>query len=216
MTGNCYLTPKKIEFSLNLHGTNKNEMSSSIDTIGIALDTSGSMNSILSNVCMETIGILETYNPKEVVFCQFSNKIECSRLTMEESIEKIKNVNANGSTAMFDGVTTMLHELISIASTGKKNVLAVIVSDGLENSSVEFRKQDLINAKTDLRELVGDDCIREICISTTLQEARTLQISTPGLRRDCSAKATRDPVSIRNAFRSMSHPMSTQKTLFDD
>lgn len=177
-------------------------MEQSFKTIGIALDTSGSMSSILSDVIEETIGILDKFQPEMVVFCQFSNSFQCETIELPVAKERLRNAKASGSTAMYDGVTTMLLELISFA-TDDPNVLAVVVTDGLENSSSRYRKSDLLESKQKIRELSGDDCIREICISTSMAEAAALQNVTPGLRPASSSRATRDRNSIREAFSTM-------------
>lgn len=178
-------------------------MSSSIDVIGIALDLSGSMTSILSDVVEEALGILDKFEPQSVVFCEFSTKYHCETMTLKEAKQKLKAVRAAGSTAMYDGVTTMIRELLPIATKGK-NILAIVVTDGLENASIVFNRNDLIDAKTKLREVAGEDSIREICISETVSQARTLLHSTPGLRPSSSSTATRDRHSIRKAFETMS------------
>ena len=177
-------------------------MSTTVDTIGIAIDTSGSMHSILKDVCTEAIGIIEKYEPQTVVLCNFSTRFNCSTMTVTEAINKIKSVYSSGSTAMYDGVTTMLHELIPLASEHKK-VMAVIITDGIENSSVLFNRNQLVDAKNQLRQIAGSDSIREICISSTIENASNLQNMTPGLSRPHSSGATRDRNSIRNAFRTI-------------
>ena len=175
------------------------KMNQSFKTIGIALDTSGSMSSILSDVIEETIGILNKFQPEMVIFCKFSSSFECETIEFAEAKERLRNANASGSTAMYDGVTTMLLKLISFA-TDDPNVLAVVVTDGLENSSSRYRKTDLLESKQRIRELCGEDCIREICISTSMEQAAALQNGTPGLRPASSSRATRDRNSIREAF----------------
>lgn len=176
---------------------------SSIEVIGIALDLSGSMTSILSDVVEETIGLLDKFEPQSVIFCEFSTKFHCETMTLTEAKQKLRAVKAAGSTAMYDGVTTMLGELLPIATEGK-NVLAIVVTDGLENASILFDRNDLVEAKTKLRDAAGENSIREICISETATQATTLLHSTPGLRPASSSTATRDRHAIRKAFRTMS------------
>lgn len=172
--------------------------------VGIALDTSGSMNSILEDVTGETIKLLDELKPEEVVFCTFSSKISCDTFHLEDAKEKLVNAEAEGFTAMYDGVTTMLREMIKLSSDTNFEIVAIIVTDGFENASVEYTKKDLEDAKKKLREVTGnDDCIQEICISSTLEEATSLRDSTPGLLPARSAIATRDTTSISVAFDSI-------------
>lgn len=173
-----------------------------IDVVGIALDVSGSMFSILSHVSQEIINLLDKFKPKKVVFCSFSDTVSCEILDVVSVKEKIKKCVADGRTAMFDGVTTMLKEMIQLASQGN-NVLAVVVTDGMENASVLYKEEDVEDVKKKLRELVGNECIQEICISSTLDEASTLRNSIPGLLRDSSSTASRDTTSISDAFQTV-------------
>jgi hypothetical protein len=174
-----------------------------MDVIGIALDVSGSMTSILSNVVEETIGILDKFEPESVIFCEFSTRFHCETMRRDDAKQKLNEVKAGGSTAMYDGVTTMVRELHPIAMEGK-NILAIVVTDGFENSSIIYDRNDLIEAKAKLREIAGEDSIREICISETVTQASKLLHSTPGLRPASSRTATRDCYSIREAFKTMS------------
>lgn len=190
----------------NTHNNN-NESSTEfkVDAIGLALDSSGSMEGILEMVISEGIGVLTTMNPEEVVFTEFSNTFTCETMNIEGATLRMRASRADGGTAMYDGVTTMLKELIKLALTGKK-VIAIIITDGMENSSVKYTKKDLELSKARLRELAGDNSIREICIGSNLQQANGLMMATPGLYRNSSAPATRNLRSISNAFRIASCP----------
>lgn len=190
------------------HDINNNNESSTeftVDVVGLALDSSGSMEGILEMVISEGIGVLTTMNPDEVVFTEFSNTFTCETMNIEGATLRMKASRADGSTAMYDGVTTMLKELIKLALTGKK-VIAIIITDGMENSSKKYTKYDLELSKARLRELAGDNSIREICIGSNLQQAKGLMMATPGLYRNSSAPATRNLRSISNAFRIASCP----------
>ena len=124
-------------------------------------------------------------------------------------------VKAQGGTAMYDGVTTMLKEIINISLQGKK-VMVLIITDGMENSSTIFTKKDLEESKTKLRELVGEDCIREICIGNNLEEANRLMKLTPGLKRESSVPVTRDIKSISSVMRSISNPTPQTNPLLEE
>ena len=173
-----------------------------MDVVGIALDVSGSMYSILSHVSQEILDLLDKFKPNKVIFCSFSDTVSCETLDLLSAMEKIKKCVADGRTAMYDGVTTMLNEMIEFASKGN-NVLALVVTDGLENASVLYNKEDVEDGKKKLRELVGNECIQEICISSTLEEASTLRNSIPGLLRGSSSTASRETTSITNAFQTV-------------
>ena len=175
-----------------------------IDVLGIGLDTSGSMAGILSTVVDEGKGAIDALNPDQVVFCEFSSTFECYTTDIEKSKIRMDQVTASGGTAMYDGVTTMMRELIKLSLQGKK-VIALVITDGMENSSVKYTNKDLEIAKERLRELSGSDCIREICIGSNLTEANNLMNHTPGLSRETSAPATRNLKSISCAIRSMSN-----------
>lgn len=184
---------------------NNKETEFSVDVVGIGLDSSGSMNGILEMVVNEGVGVLNAMKPKEVVFCQFSSTFECSKTNLVDAELKMKSARADGGTAMYDGVTTMLKELIKSALKGQK-VIAIIITDGYENSSIQFTKKDLQDAKQRLREIAGNESIREICIASDLSEANGLMYATPGLVRETSAPATRNLKSITKAFRVASCP----------
>ena len=184
---------------------NKKETEFSVDVVGIGLDSSGSMDGILEMVVNEGVGVLNAMKPKEVVFCKFSSTFECSTTNLEDAELRMKAARANGGTAMYDGVTTMLRELIKSALKGQK-VIAIIITDGYENSSVQFTKKDLEDAKKSLREIAGEESIREICIASNMSQANGLMNATPGLVRETSAPATRNLRSITRAFRVASCP----------
>jgi len=205
---------EKIVETDKLKDSVKVEEKQSIDVLGIGLDTSGSMAGILSTVVNEGMGVVDALNPEQVVFCEFSSHFECYTLDKEKSKERMNQVTANGGTAMYDGVTTMLKELVKLSLQGKK-VMALIITDGLENSSVKFTKENLEETKIKLRELAGNDCIREICIGSNLVEANRLMQLTPGLNRQTSAPVTRDLRSISKAIRSMSNQSAPVTSNFE-
>jgi len=191
------------EFIKDTH--NNKETDFLVDVVGIGLDSSRSMNGILEMVVNEGVGVLNAMKPKEVVFCQFSSTFECSKTNLAEAELRMKAARADGGTAMNDGVTTMLRELINSALKGHK-VIAIIITDGYENSSIHFTRQDLQDAKQRLREIAGEESIREICIASDLNQANGLMFATPGLVRETSAPATRNLSSITKAFRVASCP----------
>ena len=177
-----------------------------VDVVGLGLDTSGSMTGILKIVSHEAIEFLQSFQPKRVIFCEFSSNIRSNNMDLKTGVTCLSDMNdldANGQTAMYDGVTSMLHQLINLARDGEK-VMAIVVTDGYENASVKFTRDDLENAKNTLREIAGADCIREICISHSMSEANALLNATPGLSRDSSSSATRNRESIHHAFQSTS------------
>jgi hypothetical protein len=161
------------------------------------------MQEILPSVCKETIHLLDEVKPEKVIFSTFSDIVTCKAYNFGSAKKKIEAARANGMTAMYDGVTTMLLELIKLSRKGHP-VLAIVVTDGMENSSCLFDKGDLVEAKNTLRSLAGEDCIREICISKSIEAAANLQDCTPGLRKACSQTAVRSSDSIRNAFQRIS------------
>ena len=180
-----------------------------VDVVGIGLDTSGSMSGILKIVSHEAMEFLQSFQPEKVIFCQFASEITCTNMDLvsaQKCLLDMTDLNANGRTAMFDGVTSMLHELIQFAKEGKK-VVAIVVTDGYENASVRFTRNDLENAKDTLRRMAGSDSIREICISNNIQEANALLNATPGLSRDHSSSATREKSSIHAAFQKTNTPV---------
>ena len=193
----------------------KEDNNSSIDVLGVGLDTSGSMAGILETVVDEGKGVIDALNPEKIVFCEFSSHFECYSLNKEKAKERMDQVKAQGGTAMYDGVTTMLKEIINISLQGKK-VMVLIITDGMENSSTIFTKKDLEESKTKLRELVGEDCIREICIGNNLEEANRLMKLTPGLKRESSVPVTRDIKSISSVIRSISNPTPKSNSILEE
>ena len=67
-------------------------------------------------------------------------------MTVTEAINKIKSVYSSGSTAMYDGVTTMLRELIPLASEYKK-LWQLLSQMELKLTSVLFNRNQLVDAK---------------------------------------------------------------------
>lgn len=167
--------------------------------VGVALDVSFSMEDILPCVCNETLELVQSVNPEKIVFCTFSDDVHCETFHVDELKTKIRSVRPIGMTAMYDGVTTMLHQLMEFAKSGH-GVLAVVVTDGFENASVLYTQKDLIKAKDDLRRIAGKDSIREICIGENLKAATVLRNSTPGLEISNSQTALRNSRSISGAF----------------
>ena len=194
------------QYSKDINSSNQIE-EKHVEVLGVGLDTSGSMKGILKTVVDEGKGVIDALNPEKIVFCEFSSHFECYTSDKEKAKERMDLVEASGGTAMYDGVTTMLKELIEISAQGKK-VMVLIITDGYENSSIKYTKKDLEDSKTKLREIAGDDCIREICIGFNLQEANTLMKLTPGLSRDTSIPVSRDPKLLSTAIRSMSNPIA--------
>lgn len=197
------------------NNSSKKQEEHKVEVLGIGLDTSGSMNGILKTVVDEGKGVIDALNPESIVFCEFSSNFECYSLNKEKAKERMDQVIAQGGTAMYDGVTTMLKELIKKSLDGKK-VMVLIITDGYENASIKFTKKDLEESKSKLRELAGDDCIREICIGYNLEEANRLMKSTPGLNRDTSATTSRDPRLLSSVIRSLSNPTAPSNQVLDD
>jgi Mg-chelatase subunit ChlD len=120
--------------------------SSGFYKIVIVLDESGSMSNIRSDMIKSMNDIITEQQqvedrPATFTFVKFNNKI--NRVIENQPLESIKNLtsedyNPNGPTALYDAIGDTIDWF-----RNEKNVLMVIVTDGNENSSRSYNKQEV-------------------------------------------------------------------------
>lgn len=115
--------------------------------IVIVLDESGSMENVrydmiksINDLIREQKQIKE--RPSSFTFVKFNNKI--NRVIKNKSLEEIdflskNDYNPTGTTALYDAIGDTITWFNS-----EKNVLMIIVTDGQENASIEFSRNQVL------------------------------------------------------------------------
>jgi len=127
--------------------------------VTIILDRSGSMNQIKSDVIIEFNRFLDEFNSEKSRFSliQFNNKVES--LFFNHKVNTIKYLNdknyiPSGTTALFDAIGETLNHKIQFLEAKKKprKVIIAIITDGFENSSVEYSQESIRDLITTCKE----------------------------------------------------------------
>jgi len=125
----------------------------------IILDRSGSMNQIKSDVITEFNRFLDEFSSEKSRFSliQFNHKVES--VFVNQKVNAInylndKNYIPSGTTALFDAIGETLNHKIQFLEAKKKprKVIIAIITDGIENSSIEYSQETIRDLITSCKE----------------------------------------------------------------
>jgi len=125
----------------------------------IILDRSGSMNQIKSDVIIEFNRFLNEFNSEKSRFSliQFNNEVES--VFVNQKVNAInylndKNYIPSGTTALYDAIGETLNQKIQFLEAKKKprKVIIAIITDGIENSSIEYSQETIRDLITSCKE----------------------------------------------------------------
>jgi hypothetical protein len=151
--------PKKIDEDLEKEALNSRKKPTEIVFI---LDESGSMwhlkNSTISsfNEMLESQKNLDSKFPAYLTTVVFSNNMK--KICDHKAIYEVENMTSenykpNGCTALMDTLGKTINEMSEINKDNDKNVIFIIITDGYENASREFKREDIkkmIEAKREM------------------------------------------------------------------
>ena len=151
--------PKKIDEDLEKEALNSRKKPTEIVFI---LDESGSMwhlkNSTISsfNEMLESQKNLDSKFPAYLTTVVFSNNMK--KICDHKEIHEVENMTSenykpNGCTALMDTLGKTINEMSEINKDNDKNVIFIIITDGYENASREFKREDIkkmIEAKREM------------------------------------------------------------------
>ena len=151
--------PQKTDKDLEKEALNDRKKPTEIVFI---LDESGSMwhlkKSTISsfNEMLESQKNLDTEFPAYLTTVVFSDNMKkiCDHKEIHE-VENMtsENYNPNGCTALMDTLGKTINEMSEINKDNDKNVIFIIITDGYENASREFKREDIkkmIKAKREM------------------------------------------------------------------
>lgn len=151
--------PQKTDKDLEKEALNDRKKPTEIVFI---LDESGSMrhlkDSTISsfNEMLESQKNLDTKFPAYLTTVVFSDNMKkiCDHKEIHE-VENMtsENYNPNGCTALMDTLGKTINEMSEINKDNDKNVIFIIITDGYENASREFKREDIkkmIKAKREM------------------------------------------------------------------
>ena len=151
--------PQKTDKDLEKEALNDRKKPTEIVFI---LDESGSMwhlkKSTISsfNEMLESQKNLDTKFPAYLTTVVFSDNMKkiCDHKEIHE-VENMtsENYNPNGCTALMDTLGKTINEMSEINKDNDKNVIFIIITDGYENASREFKREDIkkmIEAKREM------------------------------------------------------------------
>ena len=151
--------PQKTDKDLEKEALNDRKKPTEIVFI---LDESGSMrhlkDSTISsfNEMLESQKNLDTEFPAYLTTVVFSDNMKkiCDHKEIHE-VENMtsENYNPNGCTALMDTLGKTINEMSEINKDNDKNVIFIIITDGYENASREFKREDIkkmIKAKREM------------------------------------------------------------------
>ena len=151
--------PKKTDEDLEKEALNNRKKPTEIVFI---LDESGSMrhlkDSTISsfNEMLESQKNLDTEFPAYLTTVVFSDNMKkiCDHKEIHE-VENMtsENYNPNGCTALMDTLGKTINEMSEINKDNDKNVIFIIITDGYENASRKFKREDIkkmIEAKREM------------------------------------------------------------------
>ena len=151
--------PQKTDKDLEKEALNDRKKPTEIVFI---LDESGSMrhlkDSTISsfNEMLESQKNLDTKFPAYLTTVVFSDNMKkiCDHKEIHE-VENMtsENYNPNGCTALMDTLGKTINEMSEINKDNDKNVIFIIITDGYENASREFKREDIkkmIEAKREM------------------------------------------------------------------
>jgi hypothetical protein len=125
----------------------------------IILDRSGSMNQIKSDVIFEFNRFLDEFNSEKSRFSliQFNNKVESVFVNQKVNTSNYlndKNFIPSGTTALFDAIGETLNHKIQFLEAKKnpRKVIIAIITDGIENSSIEYSQEVIRDLITTCKE----------------------------------------------------------------
>ena len=127
--------------------------------ITIILDRSGSMNQIKSDVIFEFNRFLDEFSSEKSRFSliQFNDKVES--VYVNQKVNTVNYLNdrnyiPSGTTALFDAIGKTLNQKIQFLQAKKKprKVIIAIITDGLENSSIEYSQEIIRDLITTCKE----------------------------------------------------------------
>jgi len=125
----------------------------------IILDRSGSMNQIKSDVITEFNRFLDEFSSEKSRFSliQFNHKVES--VYVNQKVNTVNYLNdrnyiPSGTTALFDAIGETLNQKIQFLQAKKKprKVIIAIITDGLENSSIEYSQEIIRDLITTCKE----------------------------------------------------------------
>lgn len=125
----------------------------------IILDRSGSMNQIKSDVIIEFNRFRDEFSSGKSRFSliQFNHKVES--VYVNQKVNTVNYLNdrnyiPSGTTALFDAIGETLNQKIQFLQGKKKprKVIIAIITDGLENSSVEYYQESIRDLITTCKE----------------------------------------------------------------
>jgi len=151
--------PKKIDEDLEKEALNNRKKPTEIVFI---LDESGSMwhlkKSTISsfNEMLESQKNLDTEFPAYLTTVVFSDNMK--KICDHKEIQEVENMTSenykpNGCTALMDTLGKTINEMSEINKDNDKNVIFIIITDGYENASREFKREDInkmIKAKREM------------------------------------------------------------------
>ena len=127
--------------------------------VTIILDRSGSMNQIKSDVIIEFNRFLDEFNSEKSRFSliQFNHKVESvygNQKVNTVNYLNDRNYNPSGTTALFDAIGETLNQKIQFLQAKKKprKVIIAIITDGIENSSIEYSRETIRDLITTCKE----------------------------------------------------------------
>lgn len=178
-------------------------MENIIKTLLIIFDKSGSMG-LLINECMQSLNNLYKEQKESGEFNStlifFSDKIEYAHKNLKGSdIPEIKDIVTNGMTGLLDAIGEGINSQLEIEP---KNVICVILTDGLENCSKEYSSKNIKELTQKMEEENGWKFIYLGANQNSFDVASDLGINT-----SCDYEFT--PRGCTDILQSLSHQIST-------
>ena len=177
--------------------------------IVVILDRSGSMDSIGQSTVDGFNSFLNEQQNAEgeafITLIQFDDRYEVDYKNLP--IKEAKNLIyketfvPRGSTALFDAIGKTIEELDT-----KRDVIAVIITDGFENASRTYR-QEAINKIIDTKKNEGWKFIFLAANQDAISAGGSL-----GISRDNSMTWGTDDISIKNTYMNFSQNISTYRS----
>ena len=181
----------------------------------VVLDKSGSMYHLKESTIKSFNEMLESQKnlvsefPAYLTTVAFSNNSQ--KIHNHEEIHTVNNManedyNPRGCTALFDTLGKTINEISEINKNNDKNIIFIIITDGYENASVEFKREDIKKMIED-KQKIGwnfiffganiDSCKEAESLGINRKNARNFEASDAGISR-CMYKCNEFINKFRN------------------